>query len=92
MHATILGDQGGLSMDPLTLVTREGRYQADLILHVPADRGVVFAGHWAETAHFIRVLRGEEELIVKKEEVLNVMATLDAMYRSAAEGKEVRIG
>ena len=58
---------------------------------VPADRGVMFAGHWGETAHFVRVLRGEEQLIVKKEEVLNVMATLDALYLSAAEGREVRI-
>lgn len=88
---TILGDAGGLSMDPLTLVTREGRYQANLAPLVPADRGVMFAGHWGETAHFVRVLRGEEQLIVKKDEVLNVMATLDALYRSAAEGREVRI-
>ena len=51
----------------------------------------MFAGHWGETAHLIRVLRGEEQLMVKKEEVLNVMATLDALYRSAAEGQEVRI-
>jgi predicted dehydrogenase len=29
--------------------------------------------------------------MVRKEEVLNVMATLDALYQSAAEGREVRI-
>jgi predicted dehydrogenase len=89
---TILGDEGGLTMDPLTLVTREGPYQANLSPLVPADRSVMFAGHWGETAHFVRVLKGEEQLIVKKDEVLNVMATLDALYRSAAEGREVRIG
>jgi predicted dehydrogenase len=88
---TILGIEGGLSMDPLTLVTREGRYQANSAPHVPADRPVMFAGHWGETAHFIRVLRGKEQLMVRKEEVLNVMATLDALYQSAAEGREVRI-
>ena len=88
---TVLGTAGGLSMDPLTLVTNEGRYQANLVAQVPADRAVMFAGHWGETAHFVRVLRGEEQLMVRKEEVLNVMATLDALYRSAAEGREVRI-
>ena len=88
---TILGTAGGLSMDPLTLVVNEGHYQAALTPHVPADRAVMFAGHWGETAHLIRVLRGDEQLMVKKEEVLNVMATLDALYRSAAEGQEVRI-
>jgi predicted dehydrogenase len=91
VSTTILGDRGGLSLDPLTLVTNEGRYQANLQLQVPADRGVLFAGHWGETAHFLRVLRGEELLSVRREEVLNVMATLDALYRSAAEGREVRI-
>ena len=89
---TILGSEGGLFMDPLTLVTNEGRYQANLLLQCPAERAVMFAGHWGETAHFIRVLKGEEELVVKEPEVLNVMATLDALYRSAAEGREVRIG
>jgi predicted dehydrogenase len=35
------------------------------------------------------VIRGQQKLIVRKEEVLNVMRTLDLLYQSAAEGREV---
>jgi predicted dehydrogenase len=39
----------------------------------------------------VNVIRGEEELIVKREEVLNVIRALDGLYRSAREGREVRL-
>ena len=87
----ILGTEGGLTLDPLTLVTNQGSYQANVALRLPADRRVAFSGHWEETAHFVQVIRGEAELIVKRDEVLNVMAALDALYQSAAEGREVSL-
>jgi predicted dehydrogenase len=58
---------------------------------VPPGRRVDFSGHWEETKHFVNVIRGKEELLVKREEVLNVIRTLDALYKSAAEGREVRV-
>jgi predicted dehydrogenase len=87
----LLGTKGGLTLDPLTIADNEASYQSNVTPNVPKDRPVMFAGHWAETEHLIRVLRGEEELIVKKEQVLNVMGTLDAFYKSAAEGREVQV-
>ena len=42
-------------------------------------------------AHFVRVVRGEEPPLVKREEALNVMRALEGVYRSAAEGREVRL-
>jgi predicted dehydrogenase len=90
-HTMILGTEGGLVMEPFTLVTNMGKYQVNITPQVPKDRDVQFSGHWNETEHFVRVLRGEEELIVKKEEVLNVMKTLDALYKSAEEGREVSV-
>ena len=86
----ILGTEGGLVMEPLTLVTNMGSYQVNVEAQVPEDEHGPFSGHWGETAHFVRVVRGEEELGVKPEEVLNVMRTLDALYQSSAEGREVR--
>lgn len=86
----ILGTEGGLVLEPLTLVTNLGSYQANVEAQVPEDEHGPFSGHWGETAHFVKVIRGEEDLIVKAAEVLNVMATLDGLYRSAAEGREVR--
>lgn len=87
----ILGNKAGLKLNPLTLIGTLGRYQADTALKVPADPDIPFHGHWMAAAHFVRVLRGEEELQVKKEEVLNVINALDGLYRSAAAGAEVRL-
>jgi len=42
-------------------------------------------------AHFVRVIKGTEEICVKKDEALNVMRALEAIYRSAEEGREVRL-
>ena len=86
----ILGTEGGLVMEPLTLVTNMGSYQVNVEAQVPDDEHGPFSGHWGETAHLVRVVRGEEELSVRPEEVLNVMRTLDALYQSSAEGREVR--
>ena len=87
----ILGTEGGLVLDPLTLVTNMGSYQVNVAPQVPGGPKVAFSGHWGETAHFVKAIRGEEELLVKREEVLNVMRTLDALYQSAAEGREVSL-
>jgi predicted dehydrogenase len=87
----ILGTEGGLTLDPLTLVTNMGRYQVNVEPQVGAGRQVDFAGHYDQAAHFVRVIRGQEDLIVRPEEVLNVMATLDALYASAAEGREIAL-
>ncbi len=87
----ILGTEGGLTFDPLTLVTNMGSYQVNVQPQAPADRNIEFAGHWEETAHLVRVIRGEEELIVTRDEVLNVIGTLDALYASSAQGCEVRL-
>ena len=36
------------------------------------------------------MLEGNEERVVKPEETLNVVASIECFYRSAAEGREVR--
>jgi predicted dehydrogenase len=87
----ILGTEGGLVLDPLTLVTNMGSYQVNVEANVPGEDHGPFSGHWGETAHFVRVLRGQEELIVQPEQVLNVIATLDAIYASAEQGREIRL-
>ncbi len=87
----ILGTQGGLRLDPLTLVSTMGRYQADSQPKVPSDPDIPFYGHWKAAAHFVEVLRGREELIVRKEEVLNVINAIDGLYRSAEQGSEIRL-
>ncbi|HHX63758.1 MAG TPA: Gfo/Idh/MocA family oxidoreductase [Chloroflexi bacterium] len=85
----ILGTRGGLRMRPLTLIRNLGSYQVDVIPKVPQDPNIAFYGHWKETAHMLNVIRGEEEMMIKREEVLNVIRALDGLYQSALEGREV---
>lgn len=90
-NTTILGTEGGLTLEPFAVATNMGSYQVDVTPKIPPDRDVCFAGHWVAAEHFVRVLHGEEELAVKREEVLNTMRALDAVYQSAAAGREVTI-
>ena len=64
---------------------------SSVFIKVPADLDVPFYGHWKAAAHFVRVLRGDEELMIEKDQVLNVIGALDALYRSAEAGSEVRL-
>jgi predicted dehydrogenase len=86
---SIAGTEGGMQLPPVKLLTNQGRYQAEVFPKVLADRDVAFAGHYGLTANFIKFLRGEEEMLVKKEEVCNVVRALETLYRSASEGHEV---
>jgi predicted dehydrogenase len=90
-NTNILGTQGGLNLDPFLLSTNMGSYQVDVTPKIPADEDYFFVGHFGATAHFIRLIRGEEEAIVKRDEVLNVMRTLEAIYKSAEEGREIKV-
>ncbi|NKB66865.1 MAG: gfo/Idh/MocA family oxidoreductase [Candidatus Latescibacteria bacterium] len=87
----LMGTKGGLSFNPLTFIGTLGRYQVDATPKIPADPEVPFYGHWKAAAHFIDVLEGRAELLVRREEVLNVMAALDGLYRSAAEKREINL-
>jgi predicted dehydrogenase len=85
----IAGTEGGMQLPPLKIIENRGRYQTEVVPKVFADRPVPFPGHWEITRNFIAALRGEEEIWVRREEALNVVRTIEAIYRSAAEGREV---
>jgi predicted dehydrogenase len=87
----LLGTVGGLRLSPLTLIGRVGAYQADSVLKVPPDPQIPFHGTWRAAEHLTRVIRGQEALLVRREEVLNVIGALEGLYRSAALGREVRL-
>ena len=92
----IMGTEGGLSFDPraldLRVIKNMGRYQVDVTPKIlPPEPNHPFYAHWKEVAHFVRVIKGKEDVCVKKEEALNVIRSLEAIYRSAEEGREVRL-
>ena len=89
---SIAGTKAGLQMPPVKLLNNQNHYQADVLPNVFPDRDVPFAGHYGLTKNFIRSLRGEEEALVKQEEALNVVGAIEALYRSAREGREIQAG
>ena len=89
-NTMILGTEGGLTVDPFALATNMGSYQVDVTPRIPPDRDVPFSGHWGVAEHLVRVIRGQDRPLVTRGEVLNVMQALDAIYRSAQEGREIR--
>jgi predicted dehydrogenase len=89
--AFILGTEGGLMFRPLRYIANQGHYMVDTVPQVPIGLDRAFSGHFMHHEHAIKVLRGEEEKIVKRDEVLNVIRALDALYESSDTGSEVTI-
>ncbi len=87
----ILGTRAGMALNPLRLIGTVGPYQADTTPVVPGRDEPFAMGHIREVAHLLRVIRGEEELSVTKDEVLNVIHALEALYRSAELGTESQL-
>ena len=82
----LFGTEAGLGLPPLQIYrqTRTG-YTAETI-DLPAPRV-----HTNRMVHFIDCLLGRAEPYVKPSESLAVQKILDAIYKSAASGREVRI-
>lgn len=87
----ILGTEGGVQLNPLQYIANVAQYQANIDLKLPSGGDASFSGHRGAMAHAVRVLKGEEEKLVKREEVVNVMRALDALYLSSELDREVEV-
>lgn len=88
----ISGTKGGVMLLPKAqLITNMAGYQVDVTPRIPAPRDVHFEDHYHATSHFLKVIAGEAELLVKEDEVLNVLRVLDALYQSGREGREITV-
>ena len=85
----IVGTNASIQLPPLKMLNNFSRYQVDVVPRVPKDRDVIFFGHYGATVNMLKALRGEVEVVVKKEEVLNVIRTIEALYKSAEVGHEI---
>lgn len=81
----ILGTEGGASTRPLRVFKDVHEAMVDI---APSGLSAV-EPHTKEIAHFIDCVRGEAECLVVPEQVLDVQAVIDAIYKSAEEGREV---
>lgn len=84
----IVGTEAGMTLNPLSIFGRTGAYQSDATIHVPGDPETPFFGHHRLARHVVNLIAGTEEPIIKRDEVLNVLAALTALYRSAETGRE----
>ena len=83
----LVGTEGGATTEPPTVYTLgEGKQVSTELGPFPWSNP-----YEAEVAHFLAVVRGEAEPIVKEEETMNVQRILDAAYRSAEDGREVQV-
>lgn len=95
----LVGDRAGLVYDksggkenPITLYTARGEYLSDETLEIPiAKKGVMHdVGHELLIRHLADVLQNGEPCLIRREEMLNVVAVMEGFYLSARLGREVR--
>lgn len=89
----ICGNAGGVDAMDHKLYKNINQYQADIDLRHFDKRPYSdkpFDGHYYMFEHFINVLDGKEELLVKPEETLNVVSAMEAFYRSAQMNREIQ--
>lgn len=80
----LFGDRGGLMINPVKVVHDEpGKLTVE---EIPVEQG---RSHDFQAAQFARYLRGEIENPTPIEDGVEIMRLLDAVRRSAAEGKEI---
>jgi len=74
---------------PFGILTNMGSYQVDVTPKVPVSVDAPFQGHYGEMEHMLKVLAGEEELMVTEAQTMNVMRALEGLYNSSEIGKEI---
>jgi predicted dehydrogenase len=80
----VLGTEAGVTVTPPMLYRTSDGIPIDGKLQIGAG-----SSYEREIAHWLKVLSGDAEPIVKPEETMNVQRILDAAYRSAEEGREI---
>jgi predicted dehydrogenase len=86
LYTNLMGTKGGAEFDPLRIYTDMQGGSVDLFPAFPDQ-----SGHMMEIRHFIDCLVNGTELIATGEQGLEITRILDAIYKSAAQGKEITL-
>lgn len=86
IYTNLCGTKGGADLEPLRIYTDMNGVPSDITPSFPQ-----LAGHLMEIRHFVDCLTKGTELISTGEHGLEVVRILDAIYTSAAQGKEVSL-
>jgi predicted dehydrogenase len=88
-NVTLLGDAGGATAYPLS-ITQE-RHKSVFTYEPKIPGGNNLNTHYAEMKAFVECIRDKKEPLVKGEHGLMVAQIMDAIYKSADEGREVPV-
>ncbi|HAH86425.1 MAG: Gfo/Idh/MocA family oxidoreductase [Armatimonadota bacterium] len=87
LNSSLMGTEGGCQLDPLKIFREENKTLIDL---TPTFLPTV-KWHDEEIVEFIDAIRNNTPVPVPGEEGLMVTSIIDAIYKSAEEGKEVSL-
>ena len=85
-NVVVMGDRGGLDYSEASLYREEDGTLVDVKFKVGREEPLE-----EELKHFLRVVRGQEEPVTKRDEMILLQATLEAALKSAEEGRPVRV-
>lgn len=89
----LCGDRGGLAIPEMKLYSTSGGYLTDTQPRVVDESPYQkegFPGHFHLFDNVLSVLRNDGEAVIRREEILNITAAIEAFYRSAELNREVR--
>lgn len=94
-YLRMAGTKAGLLLPDMKLIGTMGRYQTDFEPRVFAEEapfaGEVFPGHFLLVENVLDHIQNGAELVIRPEQTLHVTAVIEAFYRSAEEGREVKL-
>ena len=86
------GSRAGLQVPSMTMYTAHNGFLSDDALRLVDEnpyKKEAFPGHFHLFDNIRGVLRGENEALIRREEILNISAAIEAFYQSAELGREV---
>lgn len=86
IYTTLVGTKGGADLDPLRVYSEMHGSLADITPSYPNQ-----SGHIMEIKHFVDCIVNGKELISTGEHGLEVTRILDAIYKSAEQGREITL-
>lgn len=87
MSARVLGSDAGVVTEPPAIYRLRGGSLTEERFTTPNAP----SGYIAEMAHWVEVIKGNVEPLVREEETMNVQRILNGAYESAAQGREVEV-
>jgi len=90
-YLQVFGSKGGALMHPLTIHKDMHGHLVNVTPELSRPRNYYKDSYKREIDHFIECIQEKKSPLTTGKEALSVLRILDAMYKSAASGKEVKL-